>query len=338
MECTIFFNKSILGGIDSMKTVLIINTGGTIAMSEDRTTGKVSPSSQNPLMTYGSQFNRFANIEMIDFFHLPSPHMTLEHMLQLSHYIQTQQANYDGIIVTHGTDTLEETAYFLDLTVEIVIPVVVTGAMRSSNEIGSDGLSNLRSALFVALSNRTVKEGVVVVMNEEIHAAAFVTKTHTTNLATFQTPTFGPVGIVSKNNVLYFQSFVRDKVYPVSAIKKRVGLLKAYSGMEADVLNIYENYDGLVIEGLGAGNLPPATVEAVKRLILKGVKIVMVSRAFNGITEDVYDYVGGGKQLKQMGVIYTQGLSGVKARIKLITLLNSDQCTNIQESFASTID
>ncbi|STY63913.1 Probable L-asparaginase periplasmic precursor [Mannheimia haemolytica] len=103
------------------------------------------------------------------------------------------EENVDGVVITHGTDTLEETSYFLDLALSVNIPVVITGAMRSSNELGADGLINLQSAILVALNEESRDKGVLVVMNDEIHNAKFVTKTHTTNVATFQTPTFGLV-------------------------------------------------------------------------------------------------------------------------------------------------
>ena len=176
----------------------------------------------------------------------------------------------------------------------------------------------------------------MVVMNEEIHTATYVTKTHTTNVATFQTPTFGPNAIVSKNQVLYFQKLIHTEHYELQALTKQVALLKAYSGMTADLFDhIVDSgaYDGLVIEGLGAGNLPPASLAGLKKVLAAGLPVVMVSRAFNGITEDVYDYEGGGKQLRQAGVIFTQGLSGVKARIKLLVLLNSQSPVNIAQAF-----
>lgn len=307
------------------KKILMIHTGGTIAMSEDKTTGKVGHLSSNPLNETAGIFSQFADLTIENIFHLPSPHMTIDHMFLLSQFINDHYEDFDGIVITHGTDTLEETAYFLELTCDLPIPIVMTGAMRSSDEIGSDGLSNLRSALFVALSDQSAKAGVLVVMNDEIHSATYVTKTHTTNLATFQTPTFGPLGLVVKDQVIYFQKLVRQEHYAIFTVEPRVALLKAYAGMDDSLFAIVDQvgYDGLVIEGLGAGNLPPQTVSAVGRLIAKHVPIVMVSRAFNGVTEDVYDYPGGGKQLHQMGVIFTQGLTGVKARIKLIVLLAS---------------
>lgn len=319
-----------------MKRIAILNTGGTISMSEDQTTGKVSPSSTNPLSQEGNLFRSLADLSIIDFFHLPSPHVTPQHMLELKNWIEAHQADFDGVVITHGTDTLEETAYFLELTLNLDIPVIITGAMRSSNEMGSDGLANLRSAIVTAVADQSRGKGVMVVMNEEIHTATYVTKTHTTNVATFQTPTFGPNGIVSKNQVLYFQKLIHTEHYELQSLTKQVALLKAYSGMTADLFDHIADsgaYSGLVIEGLGAGNLPPASLAGLKKVMAAGLPVVMVSRAFNGITEDVYDYEGGGKQLRQAGVIFTQGLSGVKARIKLLVLLNSQTPVNIAQAF-----
>lgn len=318
-----------------MKHILLINTGGTIAMSEDQTTGAVSLSSKNPLSQQTTFFHQFADITVVDLYNIPSPHMTEHTMFELSQYIQSQANHFDGIVITHGTDTLEETAYFLELTLDLDIPVVLTGAMRSNNEMGADGLANLRSAIFVATSDASRNHGVAVVMNEEIHAATYVTKTHTTNLATFQTPNFGPIGIISKNQVIYFQKLLRYEYYPIENINKRVALLKTYAGMEVDIFDaiLHANYDGLVIEGLGAGNIPPDIIPAIKKLISKNIPVVMVSRAFNGVTEDVYDYEGGGKQLHQQGVVYTQGLNGQKARLKLLALLNTTAVVDIEEEF-----
>ncbi|WP_028125506.1 asparaginase [Eremococcus coleocola] len=319
-----------------MAHVLLINTGGTIAMSEDHTTRKVSPTRENPIRQQGNFINHFATVTFVDLFNLPSPHMTQAQMLELSNYIRDHAGDYDGIVVTHGTDTLEETAYFLQLNLNLSQAVVVTGAMRSSNEIGADGMANLRSAIMAAAAPQSRDQGVLVVMNEEIHTATYVTKTHTTNLATFQTPTFGPIGLISKNQVLYFQKILHRDYYPVKEIKKPVALLKAYAGMQADIITAIgaSHYGGLVIEGLGAGNLPPATVPATEALLAQGIPVVMVSRAFNGVIEDVYDYEGGGKQLKQAGVIFAQGLSGVKARLKLECLLNAESQVDLGQAFA----
>ena len=295
-------------------------------MSEDQKTGKVAPTETNPIGVGGNIFSYIADLYVEDLYHLASPQITEREMLGIKNRIEEAvKEGHDGVVVTHGTDTLEETAYYLELTLDIKIPVVVTGAMRSSNEIGADGLANLRSSLVVSTDDESRDKGVLVVMNDEVHTATYVTKTHTTNVATFQTPTFGPIGLVSKNNVIYFQKLVKEEHYEINTTEKKVYLLKAYAGMDEKLINAVCDLgaDGLVIEALGAGNLPPQTVSAVRNCIKKSIPVVFVSRAFNGVTQDVYDYEGGGKRFQQDGVIFTTGLSGQKARVKLMILLEA---------------
>ena len=296
-------------------------------MSEDQKTGKVAPTETNPIGVGGNIFSYIADLYVEDLYHLASPQITEREMLGIKNRIEEAvQEGYDGVVVTHGTDTLEETAYYLELTLDVNIPIVITGAMRSSNEIGADGLANLRSSLVVATDEESSDKGVLVVMNDEVHTATYVTKTHTTNVATFQTPTFGPIGLVSKNNVIYFQKLVKEEHYEVNTTEKKVYLLKAYAGMDEELINavVELGADGLVIEALGAGNLPPRTVPAIRNCIGKNIPIVFVFRAFNGVTQDVYDYEGGGKRFQQDGVIFTTGLSGQKARVKLMILLEAE--------------
>ena len=306
-------------------------------MSEDQKTGKVAPTEINPIGVGGNIFSYIANIYVEDLYHLASPQITEHEMLGIKNRIEVAvKEGYDGVVVTHGTDTLEETAYYLELTLDINIPVIVTGAMRSSNEIGADGLANLRSSLVVAIDDESRDKGVLVVMNDEVHTATYVTKTHTTNVATFQTPTFGPIGLVSKNNVIYFQKLIKEEHYEVNTTEKKVYLLKAYAGMDEELINavVELGADGLVIEALGAGNLPPRTVPAIRNCIGKNIPVVFVSRAFNGVTQDVYDYEGGGKRFQQDGVIFTTGLSGQKARVKLMILLEAGiSCEKLGELF-----
>lgn len=187
-----------------MKKILVLHTGGTIAMSADES-GNVTPGDENPLDNYQSSFGTDIELETEDVFNVPSPHITPARMLQLKQRIdKAAHEGVDGVVVTHGTDTLEETAYFLDLTLPNELPVVITGAMRSANEIGSDGLHNLETAIQTASTPDAAEKGVLVVMNDEIHSARYVTKTHTTNVATFRTPTFGPIGLVANKGIVFF--------------------------------------------------------------------------------------------------------------------------------------
>lgn len=307
------------------KKILILHTGGTISMSEDAT-GKIKPNTQNPLAEL--PFDSQGQIQLVteEIFNLPSPHITPAHMLQLSQRLRQAAAEgFDGAVVTHGTDTLEETALFLDLTLTSTMPVVVTGAMRSSNEIGSDGLYNFRTAIMVASANASVGKGVMVVMNDEIHSARYVTKTHTTNVATFRTPTFGPIGIVSEGHVNYMQTINPQPHLPIEKVITEVYLIKAYAGMTGTLFQALNQPTtrGIVIEALGAGNLPPQTLAALQALVHQNIPLVLVSRCFNGIAEPVYDYQGGGVNLAQMGIIFCRGLNGPKARIKLLVGLSA---------------
>ncbi|UQS82860.1 asparaginase [Bombilactobacillus folatiphilus] len=290
------------------------------------TDGKIKPNQQNPLATLDLTNAHHLELVTEEIFNVPSPHMTPQHMLQLTKRIrQAEQEGFFGAVVTHGTDTLEETAFFLDLTLQGHMPVVVTGAMRSSNEIGSDGLYNFKSAIQVARADESVGQGVVVVMNDEIHSARYVTKTHTTNVATFRTPTFGPIGILSDGHVDYIQEIVPQKHLPIEQVIDGVFLVKAYAGMTSELFEVLDQptTHGLVIEALGAGNLPPQALPAVQKLLDHNIPIILVSRCFNGIAEPVYAYEGGGAHLQKMGIVFCRGLNGQKARIKLLVGLSA---------------
>jgi len=306
--------------------VLIINTGGTISMSEDHTTGKVSPNKDNPLNEGGNIFSYIGDIDVEVLYNLPSPQITENEMLGIKlRILKAVEEGYNGVVVTHGTDTLEETAYYLELTLNVNIPIVITGAMRSSNEIGSDGLANLRSALVVAASDESVDKGVLVVMNDEIHAAKYVTKTHTTNVSTFQTPTHGPLGLIMKHEILYFKTAEPRVRFDLDHIQGLVPIISAYAGMTDELIDMLdlEQLDGLIIQAFGAGNVPKETAQKLESLLQKGIPVALVSRCFNGIAEPVYAYQGGGVQLQKSGVFFVKELNAQKARLKLLIALNA---------------
>ncbi|WP_058307560.1 asparaginase [Gracilibacillus massiliensis] len=308
-----------------MKKTLIIHTGGTISMKENPQ-GSVVETDAHPLSKMEA-LHSFP-IEEVQLFHLPSPHITPEQMLQLTKFIQEKiETNlYNGIVITHGTDTLEETSYFIDLSIKSCIPIVFTGAMRSSNEIGSDGLYNLICAIRVASNPKASNRGVLIVMNDEIHTAQYVTKTATSNVSTFQSPQFGPVGIVTKQDIYFYQKTYQDEIISVSSLTKKVILLKAYAGMDNELLEyiLSTNIEGIIIEALGQGNIPPTLVPTIKKLIKKGVTVLFVSRCYKGIVQPTYHYKGGGRALLEDGVIFANHLNGPKARLKLMLLLEND--------------
>ncbi|MED1919364.1 asparaginase [Brevibacillus sp. DP1.3A] len=310
------------------KKILVVNTGGTIAMSVDDSEG-VKPLDDQAVNKILPFLEKYADVTMKNVLNLPSPHMTPAIMNQLRLDIEEafQHDHYDGIVITHGTDTLEETAYFLDLTLSVHVPIVVTGAMRSSNELGADGPVNLISSVRVAADSFSLNKGVIVVFNDEIHAARHVTKTHTSNVATFQSPQYGPIGTIAKKSVQYHHAPLDREHYTITHADANVPLIKAVAGMEPAWLQflLEQHIDGLVVEAFGLGNLPPAIIPTLQQLLDKGVPIVLVSRCYNGQVQDIYDYEGGGRKLKEMGIIFSNGLNGQKARLKLIVTLQKSR-------------
>ncbi|KIT80202.1 asparaginase [Staphylococcus aureus] len=310
-----------------MKHLLVIHTGGTISMSQDQS-NKVVTNDINPISLHQDVINQYAQIDELNPFNVPSPHMTIQHVKQLKDIILEAVTNkyYDGFVITHGTDTLEETAFLLDLILGIDQPVVITGAMRSSNEIGSDGLYNYISAIRVASDEKARHKGVMVVFNDEIHTARNVTKTHTSNTNTFQSPNHGPLGVLTKDRVQFHHMPYRQQALENVNEKLNVPLVKAYMGMPGDIFSFYsrEGIDGMVIEALGQGNMPPSALEGIQQLVSLNIPIVLVSRSFNGIVSPTYAYDGGGYQLAQQGFIFSNGLNGPKARLKLLVALSNN--------------
>jgi len=305
------------------KKILVLHTGGTISMQADDS-GAVVTSQDNP-MNHVSNPLEGVEVHALDFFNLPSPHIKPKHMLALYQKIKEEADHYDGFVITHGTDTLEETAYFLD-TMEVPHkPIVLTGAMRSSNELGSDGVYNYLSALRVASNDKAADKGVLVVMNDEIHAAKYVTKTHTTNVSTFQTPTHGPLGLIMKYEILYFKTAEPRVRFDLDKIQGLVPIIPVYAGMTEELLDLLpvDQLDGLIIQAFGAGNVPKETAQKLNALIQEGLPIALVSRCFNGIAEPVYAYEGGGVCLQNAGVFFVKELNAQKARLKLLIAINA---------------
>ncbi|SFS94049.1 L-asparaginase [Marininema halotolerans] len=302
-------------------------------MAADESSGSVLPQGSEALQDVIPLLEKVAHVSMEHFLNLPSPHITPLDMYTISLRIKEllQSPEVDGVVITHGTDTLEETAYYLDLVLASEKPVVLTGAMRSQDELGADGPPNLVHAVRTAAHDRSKNRGVLVVFNDEIHAASQVTKTHTSNLATFRSPSQGPIGAVTKRDILYHRSVDRCPPFPLKKPASRVDLIKATAGSD-DLLiraSLDAGAEGLVIEAFGAGNLPPLMLPGLKEAIARRIPIVLVSRCYNGFVEDTYGYEGGGSHLKKLGLIFSNGLNGQKARILLLAALQ--QSTDPEE-------
>jgi L-asparaginase len=227
-----------------------------------------------------------------------------------------------GIVVTHGTDTLEETVYLLDLTVPGDKPIVVTGAMRTASDVGYEGYANLLAAVRVAAEPQALGLGAVAVLNDEIHAARYVTKMHALSPATFQSPGLGPVGRVEGDAVVTGHRLERH-VLDWCGLEPSVALLKLTVGVEADLLEdvLARGARGVVIEALGGGRVPPWWLPAIEKALAQGVTVVIASRCPSGRVWDSYGYPGAYHTLVDMGCLFAEGLNGQKARIKLMVVL-----------------
>ena len=270
-----------------MKKIAIIFNGGTISMKIDEKIKAAVPSlSADEIMSMIPGVEDYAEIEAYTFSSMPSPHMTLETMLKLSKFTTelVERDEIDGVVITHGTDTLEETAYLLDLTVKTKKPVVVTGAMRSGSELGYDGPFNLATSICTAISDEAVGRGVLVCFNGELNSASEVTKANSMALNAFRTPNFGPIGIVDNDNVIFYRDANHLEKYDVSKIEKQVALIKCVVDMDSSYIDylIEKGYGGIVIEALGRGNVPPKMVEGIKKAIELEIPVVVVSRCFEG--------------------------------------------------------
>jgi L-asparaginase len=309
-----------------MNKILVVFTGGTFSMKIDENTGGAVPSfSGSELMEMIPEAGKHAEISIMDFGKYPGPHMTPELMLKLSESIRKEIQNnkYAGVIVTHGTDTLEETAYLLDLTIKTDIPIVVIGSMKNSSEPDWDGPRNLMDAISICLNNNCRGLGVLVCLNGEINAASEVTKIFTDEVDTFSSLDFGALGFVQNGRVILNRLPRKLEYIETERIVTNVDLLTVYAGMNEKffILSADSGAEGLVVEALGVGNVPPAAFDGIKYVVEKGIPVVLVSRCPAGETLDVYSYPGAGKWLHKIGVIFTDYLNGQKARIKLMLAL-----------------
>jgi L-asparaginase len=248
--------------------------------------------------------------------------VTLENMWDLAAAVRDEIAGgADGIVITHGTDTLEETAYALALLVETAVPVVITGAMRVSDAPGADGPANLAAALAVAQNADFTAFGPVVVFQDEIHSARWVTKTHSTRVAAFSSPATGPVGIVVEGiaRALLGPPPFTERLSRISVPDKRVELLLAVAGADGMIVDaIAGRIDGLVVAGTGGGHVSPPFAQALVGLAGSGIPVILASRCADAqVLRTTYGGPGSEVHLLSEGVHSAGSISALKARLRL---------------------
>jgi len=234
-----------------------------------------------------------------------------------------------GVVVTHGTDTIAEAAYFLDLTTKSTKPVVFTGAMKSTSEIITDGPLNLYNAVNLAVADEAQNIGVVVELNQYINSARYTRKIHTDNVHSFNSGDRGYLGYVAKNKIIKFRERDFNPYFPIPDSLPKVVLLKSYSGDDGSFIRYAADsgVKGIVIEGFGAGNVDEQSHDAIVYTLSKKIPIIIATQVTDGIVLPMYGSKGGGATLQSAGAIMANDISGIKARLLLMLALsyvNSD--------------
>jgi len=306
-----------------MSTVVhVIALGGTIAMTNTGGQGVVPALSGEMLVTAVPALRQVAEIGTTSFRQLPGAHLGFGDLEALAGAIQDAlSAGGQGVVVTQGTDTIEETAFALDRLLDVDAPVIVTGAMRNPTLPGADGPANLLAAVQVAASQIARDLGVLVVMNDEIHAARFVRKMHTSSPAAFASPLMGPIGMLAEGRV---RIIVRPERIPAlrrteAAIEAPVALVTFGLGDDGRMLGaaIDAGFSGVVIEGMGGGHVSEPAADEVGRAA-QVVPVILASRTGTGeVLRETYGFVGSEIDLQRRGVVRAGWLDGLKARVLL---------------------
>ena len=306
--------------------IVILFTGGTIALRNDPDGAGAVPSlNATEILAATRGINAVTGVETEEWGAFPGPHMTVERMWALRNRIREHIARPEvtGVVVTHGTDTLEESAYLVARSLPAEKPVVFTGAMRTVSDLGWDGPANLLEAVRVAASHETQGFGAMVVISGQIFAALDATKTNTHLLDAFESPGFGPLGVLDEGELIVHREMppMPPTIDPVS-LATPVDIIFVAAGSDERLLDASrEQARGVVIAAMGRGNVPPALVPPIQRWIEEGKPVVLTSRTQGGRVGHTYGYAGGGRRLEEMGVIFGGSRRAQQARIDLMLAL-----------------
>jgi L-asparaginase len=313
----------IVGNNPALPTVAVVSTGGTIAEKTDPETGGAVPTvSGAGLVAAVPGLDKLANIAVLNFCNIDSSQMSPEIWAKLSKKVDEilKKPEIKGVVVTHGTDTMEEGSYFLELTLKSDKPVVFTGAMNDASSPFPDGPGNLYNAVLQVCSDIGKDWGVTVTLNSYVNAAREVRKTQTTNVQTFMSGEKGYLGYITGKEVHRFNSRTKSPKLPIPDKLPKVAYVGMYSGDDGSFVRhaVDSGAQGIVVEGVGCGNVNAATNEAVQYALSKKIPVVISSRVYYGSVEPVYGDKGGGETLENEGCILAGNLKADKARLLLI--------------------
>lgn len=309
-------------------SVVVVSTGGTIAMTEDDDANGATPE-----LTGEDLVASVPGLDEIDlvtdsFSSIPSPHFTVEQMFDLSERVATlaDDPDVDGIVVTQGTDVLEETAYFLDLCYGGQTPVVVTGAMRNPSLASPDGPANLLGAVETATDPNARGRGVLVVFAGRVLPAREATKTNTQAVDTFRCPEFGPVGVLEEGSVAWRRTAeTPDPTFDPDpdALTENVAALTVTADAPGDHFRRFDDAAAVCVAMTGAGHVPPRVADALSDLDEEGVPLIATTRCPEGrLARSTYGFYGSERTIQEIGCLYSD-LNLQKTRIRTIVALAS---------------
>ena len=327
-----------------LPTVLMISLGGTITMTRDKSGGIVPTLGADDLARSVPGLEAVARVETLSPFRKPGASLSIDDLVSVATLLNERLGgDIAGAVVIQGTDTIEETAFVLDRLITGGRPVVVTGAIRGPEAAGADGPGNLLASTIVAASPAAHNRGVLVVLNDEIHAARFVQKGHTALPSAFKSPLCGPIGLVIEHRARFHLSITPSTplTTPLSGEERAVALVKMGLGDDGRIIAALPSlgFVGAVIEGMGAGHVA-AGVAPLLESIARQMPVVLASRVDTGPSfTGTYAFPGSETDLLGKGLISAGSLSGIKARLLLCLLLRAGyERTAIRDTFSQVAE
>jgi L-asparaginase len=313
----------------------LLFTGGTISMQRNQSAGGNVPAhSGEALVQFAGELDRISPYRVENWAMVPACHLGPDRLWQLRERVREVAGSGEvgGIVITHGTDIMEESAYLLDRSLSGTVPIVLTGAMRTAGDEGWDGARNLRDAVIVAADLESRGRGVLVVFHGKVFAGRTAVKVHTTDVDAFAAPYSAPIGKVDGGSVVYpetstvpgTQNDGELTALAPKTLEARVALVPMVVGDTGEMLDFARSkHSGVVIVAFGSGNVPPGAVPAIRRWIDEGKPVVLASRCPLGVVTPSYAFDGGGSQLVRMGVIPAGPRTPSQARMELMLALSA---------------
>lgn len=308
--------------------IVLVFTGGTISMRHDPAAGGAVPTLKGrEIIALAPGIDQLADLEVDDWGAFPGPHMTPDRMWALRSRLLQHLARpeVDGVVVTHGTDSLEETAYLLARSVSSEKPIVLTGAMRTSSDLGWDGPGNLGASIRVAASAEARGQGTLVVMSDRVFTALDVTKSHTYMVDSFDSPGLGPIAVLDDGRVIFRRAMhAPPPILDAKELAQPVDIVYTFAGADSRLLDASrERGRAVVVAGMGRGNVPVAMLDGIDRWIDEGKPVVVTSRVGRGRVGETYGYPGGGRRLAERGAVFAGARRPQQARLDVMLALGA---------------